>query len=203
MCEVDWKLLLEYLKVLLSWPVVVGVGATVGTLWFKAELRALINRIASLEFPGGKLVTQQAKMDEEAAVDAVPPVSATDTAPPALQNLQLTPQDQAVVRDAFAAERTAARMWEYRFLNYFFAPATQHVLDWLIGLNQATTEDAYDAFWMNRIPQGAERQAILHALQKHLCIQVDGPAIRVSDKGREYAAWPERRILGFQPRVPL
>ncbi|WP_177315786.1 hypothetical protein [Burkholderia ubonensis] len=56
---------------------------------------------------------------------------------------------------------------------------------------------------MNRIPHADERQAILHALQKHLCIQVDGPVISLSDKGKEYGAWPERKILGFQQRIPV
>ncbi|CAE6944202.1 hypothetical protein R75471_05529 [Paraburkholderia domus] len=202
-CAADWKLILEYLKVLLSWPVVVGFGATIGTAWFRTELRALINRIASFEFPGGKLVTQQAKIEEEsAASDAVPPVPAGDVAPPVLDGLRLSAAEQATLKGVFDAERAAARMWEYRYLNYFFAPTTQHVLNWLISLGQATTFDAYEAFWTNRIAQAGERQAVIHALQMHLCIQVDGPAITVSDKGREYAAWPERKILGFEVRVP-
>ncbi|KVX81204.1 hypothetical protein [Burkholderia ubonensis] len=201
---IDWKLILEYLKVVLSWPVVVGLGATVGTLWFRTELRALINRIASLEFPGGKLVTQQAKIEEESATgEAAQPVPVDDAAPPALQGLRLSDEDQATLRAVFASERAAARMWEYHYLNYFFAPSTQHVLNWLIGLGQATTIDAYEAFWMNRIPSAIERQAILHALQKHLCIQVDGPVINVSDKGNEYGAWPDRKVLGFQERIPV
>lgn len=202
-CAADWKLILEYLKVLLSWPVVVGIGTIIGTFWFRTEIQALINRIASLEFPGGKIVTQQAKIAEESATtELAQPVPIEDVAPPALDGLRLTPAEQQTLKDVFAAERAAARMWEYRYLNYFFAPATQHVLNWLISLGQATTFDAYEAFWMNRIAQAGERQAIIHALQMHLCIQVDGPIITISDKGREYAAWPERRILGFQVRVP-
>jgi hypothetical protein len=202
-CAADWKLILEYLKVLLSWPVVIGIGAIIGTRWFRTEIQALINRIASLEFPGGKLVTQQAKIEEESPVsDAVQPVPVDDAAPPVLDGLRLTVEEQATLRAAFEAERAAGRMWEYRYLNYFFAPATQHVLNWLISLGQATTIDAYEAFWMNRIAQAGERQAVIHALQMHLCIQVNGPVITVTEKGREYAAWPERKILGYEVRVP-
>ncbi|KVR47568.1 hypothetical protein WK16_06715 [Burkholderia ubonensis] len=132
---VDWRLILEYLKVVLSWPVVVGLGATVGTLWFRTELRALINRIASLEFPGGKLVTQQAMIEDESVIgEAAQSVPADNATPPALQGLRLSAEDQATLRNVFVSERAAARMWEYHYLNYYFAPSTQHVLNWLIGL---------------------------------------------------------------------
>ncbi|MFM0288385.1 hypothetical protein [Paraburkholderia megapolitana] len=191
------------MKVLLSWPVIIGIGAIIGAAWFRTEVQALINRIASLKFPGGELVTQQAKIKEESAVGGdIQPVPVNDAAIPALQGMHLSAADQATLKAVFDGERAAARMWEYRYLNYFFAPATQHVLDWMIGLAQATTVDAVEAFWMNRIAHAGERQAILHALQMHLCIQIDGPAIKVSDKGREYAAWPERKVLGFQQRIP-
>ncbi|WP_322036186.1 hypothetical protein [Burkholderia cepacia] len=201
-CSSDWKLLLEYLKVLLAWPVVVGVGATIGTLWFRTELRALINRIASLEFPGGKLTTQQAKLEEEAASkDTVESIPVAGDEPSVLKEIHLSVVDQEKLRAVMLAERVAARMWEYHFLNYFFAPATQHVLEWLVGLG-TTTDDAYQAYWIHRIPQGIERQAIVDALQKHLCIQIVGPSIQVTDKGREYAGWSERKILSIVQRTP-
>ena len=102
----------------------------------------------------------------------------------------------ANVRAAFQAQQAAARMWEYRFLNYFFAPATQAVLDWLISLGAPTTFDAYDTYWLNRIPAANERQAVIDALQMHHCIQFDAPTIVATDKGREYAGWHERRVIG-------
>ncbi|MBB3001439.1 hypothetical protein FHX57_003796 [Paraburkholderia tropica] len=193
---------MEYLKVLLAWPVVVGVGATIGTLWFRTELRALINRIASLEFPGGKLTTQQAKLEQEAASEeTVESVPVTGDEPQLLDQIHLSAADQKKIRDVILAERAAARMWEYHFLNYFFAPSTQHVLDWLVKLG-ITTDDAYHAYWSHRIVHAGERQAIIHALQKHLCVHIDGPSIQVTDKGREYAAWPDRRILSVMKPAP-
>jgi hypothetical protein len=202
-CAADWKLILEYLKVLLSWPVVVGIGVFVGTRWFKSELSGLINRIASVKFPGGELVTQQAKMTEDipaaAAAEAHQVAAVEAEAPQALDDPHLPEEIREQLRGVFTAERVAARTWEYRYLNYFFAPDTQHVLDWLIGLNQTTTYETYNTFWIYRVPAAGERQAIIHALQMHLCIVIDGPGI--TEKGKEYAAWPERKILSM-PRVP-
>ncbi|MCA8299741.1 hypothetical protein LGN19_38805 [Burkholderia sp. AU30198] len=202
-CAVDWKLVLEYMKVVLSWPVIVGIGSIIGSVCFREELRALINRISSFKILGQEVATQQSKLDSEAAEDeAMNPVPAGDVPLPALDGLQLTPAQRTQIRETFEAERAAARIWEYRYLNYFFAPSTQAVLDWLIGLGAGTTFDAYEAYWMNRIAYAGERQAVIHALQMHLCIQIDGPTITVTDKGREYQAWGERRILSM-PAVPI
>lgn len=203
---VNWTLVLEYLKVFLSWPVVIGIGGTICLTFFKNDVRALIKRIATVEFPGGKIVTQQEKLNEETpvSVEEATPVTtvANDPPVPAIDQLTLTAAERDALRAAFLAERIATRLWEYRFVNYFFAPMTQAVLDWLIGLGQATTVGAYDAYCTPRIQNGGERQAILTALQMHTFIQIDANVIlTVTDKGREYAAWPERRILNA-PATP-
>lgn len=199
-CSLDWKLVLEYLKVVLSWPVVVGIGSIIAGVCFKEEVRGLINRISSFKILGQELATQQSKIDSEVAEDgAVQPVPADDAPLLALDGFQLTPAQQAQIRETFTAERAAARIWEYRYLNYFFAPSTQAVLDWLVALGAGTTFDAYEAYWVNRIPYAGERQAVIHALQMHLCIQIDGPTIAVSEKGKEYQAWGDRRILSIPP----
>ena len=92
------------------------------------------------------------------------------------------------------AERGAARIWEYRYLNFFLVPTTQIVLDWFIGLQQPTTIAAFEAAWMMVIQSAPERTAVLHALQKHVLIEISPEgAVTVTDKGREYAAWTERR----------
>ncbi|SAK40601.1 hypothetical protein AWB76_00189 [Caballeronia temeraria] len=192
-CSIDWKLLLEYLKVFLSWPVIVGLCIFAASRRYSEEIKALINRIASLEFMGGKLVTQQEKVEAEQGVDGSDSIAAPSV--PELEGLHLSPEQVVQIRNLFAAEGAAARIWEYRYMNYFFAPATQHALDWMISLNAGTTRNAYDAFWSPRVPAAAERDAMIVALERHQCIVLDGPAILVTDKGREYAAWPERRIL--------
>lgn len=53
MCSIDWNLLLEYLKVLLTIPTLASLTLIIFIYTFKAELKNLINRIASIKFPGG------------------------------------------------------------------------------------------------------------------------------------------------------
>ncbi|CAJ9529009.1 Uncharacterised protein [Burkholderia pseudomallei] len=195
MAQVDWKLVLEFVKVFLSWPPIVGLAIIVGARYFRTELRNLINRVSSFKILGQELVTQQAKLEGEAPADGNLPTPDDGAIQQELQNLEITPEQQAQIKAVFDAERAAARMWEYRYLNYFFADSTQDVLEWLGGFENGTTFDAYETYWMHRIYIANERRAVINALQMHQCIHIDGPTIRITEKGREYAQWPERRRL--------
>ncbi|CAJ8992030.1 Uncharacterised protein [Burkholderia pseudomallei] len=125
MAQVDWKLVLEFVKVFLSWPPIVGLAIIVGARYFRTELRNLINRVSSFKILGQELVTQQAKLEGEAPADGNLPIPDDGAIQQELQNLEITPEQQAQIKAVFDAERAAARMWEYRYLNYFFADSTQ------------------------------------------------------------------------------
>ncbi|WP_150660152.1 hypothetical protein [Pandoraea sputorum] len=165
---------------------------------FSNEFKALVNRISSLKLLGQEVAApQQARMAEEAITPPTGTAPAVD-APLTIDGLQLSNEQIAEVRRLFESERAAARIWEYRFLNYFFAPDTQGVLDWIISTNGVSI-DAYETFWIHRIANPIERQAILHALQAHQCIVIDGPMVSATEKGKEYAEWPDRRTLSANP----
>lgn len=187
-------MILDYLRVLLTWPVIGGGLFAFALVIFKEQIRSLINRIGRIKFPGGEFSTSQVQKSEE-AVQQGPVTPPTPPAPPPIEGVHLSPGDLEQVRAYLQAEHAAARIWEYRFLNYFLADSTQAVLDWLLALNQPTTVSAFEAVWMHTIQNAAERTAILHALQLHVLISMDGQTIILTEKGREYATWPERRRL--------
>lgn len=185
-------MIIDYLKVFLTWPVIGGLLIAVVLFLFKGELRSLISRIGKIKFPGGEVSTsQQEKIEESQPGPVTPPV----LSPPPLEGMHLSPQQLQQVQSYITAEHAAARMWEYRYLNYFLAQDTQVVLNWLVGLNQTTSVSAFEAVWMQAIQNAEERGAILHALQMHVLITIVGDSISLTDKGREYASWPERRHL--------
>jgi hypothetical protein len=190
-------LTLEYFKVFLSWPVVVGVSGIAAMIFYRKELRGLINRIGSVKVAGFEFGTsQEAKTGEDASDIPAEPVAVDEPVPPEVANVQLAPAEKAQLEAAFQGERAAARMWEYRFLNYFFAPSTQNVLDWFVNVPvPATTYDAFDAAFINIYPSRVERAAILSALERHACIVEQGQSVSVTDKGREYANWNERKVF--------
>lgn len=181
------ELILEYARVLLSGAPIVGILVAVFLIVFRNDLRALMRRVATIRFPGGELSTTQAERasaattEPEAAPPAPPPEPGTLP-----DSLSLSPDDQQRLREFLEAERARAALWEYRYLNLFLVPHTQRVLDWLANLQQRTTAQMYDSFWMPLIPDSNERAAILDALRSHHLIQLQGLMIEVTPKGKEY-----------------
>lgn len=192
------SLTLEYLKVLLSPQMVVGVVGFTFFFLFREDIKALLLRIAKIRFPGGAEVStsQSERQIKEENIGQKPlPVPASSL--PGLPN-DLTQQQRVAIENILKAERATSYLWEYRYLNYFFVYRTQMVLDWLISLNQPTTYSHFDATWLPIIPSANERGATIDALQAHHLVQVVDGAIQVTPKGTEYQQW-----RGALPKVPL
>ena len=188
------KLVLEYLKVVLSTPVVGGSVALAFFVLFRTELRGLLNRVAKIKFPGGAEVStsQVERSSEEIPAKGQQPEPLPERASASValpSNLTLTPDQVAKVEEGIAAERARAALWEYRYLNFFLARNTQRVLDWLASLSMRTTVAMFDAFWLPVLPLAQERQAIVAALQAHYLIALSGELMEVTPKGREYLQW--------------
>lgn len=187
------KLVLEYLKVLLSAQVVAGAVIVAFLLRFKPEIGNLLNRIAKIKFPGGEVSTSQIERSNEElpAKGEQPQPQPAEPSRTALLpgNLPIGTEQMQSLQEAFQAERARAFLWEYRYLNYFLARSSQRVLDWLAGLGVRTTTDTFDAFWLPVFPNAQERQAIIGALQAHYLVVLAGELIEVTPKGREYLQW--------------
>jgi hypothetical protein len=182
------KLILEYLKVILSAPVLLSIVGFIFILIFKEDIKALLLRVAKIKFPGGAEVStpQSDRQSDEASENRPEPqpdinISGLPT--------DLSPTHRQTVEQIIRAERATSYLWEYRFLNYFLVYNTQRVLDWLIDLNQLTTYSHYDATWLPIIPAASERNAIINALESHHLIQIVNGLIEVTPKGREYQQW--------------
>ena len=188
----DFRLLLEYLKVVLSAPPVIGVVVLVFIIAFRTQLSNLIDRIKQLNWPGGGAVfgSQRKKEQEELAPNPqalAPAVSGEQVQLP--QSVTLTPQQAQQVVRLLQSERTNAALWEYRYLNYYLARSTQAVLSWLAVSGQGLSLNYADSYLQTFIPDANERKAILGALQKHHLVTVTNDLIEVTPKGREYVQW--------------
>jgi hypothetical protein len=173
-----WYLVvLEYLKTLITWP----VAAVAIVFILRRSLAALIERIVSVRVPGIQLATAQQTEP--------PPKPLPETPAPKLpENLNLTPAEQEILKKLIQADRAAARLWEYRYLNFFLAPQTQVVLQWLNEV-QTTSDNACDAYWLPHIPDETQRSNILRVLMAHHLIEYIAPILRITEKGKEYVAW--------------
>jgi len=181
------EIILEYLKVFLSTPVILGIVALVFFLLFKQNIKALIDRINKLTLPGGSEIStpQLERASEEITVKGAPPEPEDVSLP---QGLNLTQEQLQNVVSILENERTRGALWEYRYLNYFFVRHTQEVLDWLGTVND-TTPSLFDSLWMATISSAGERNAVVGALQTHRLIEIDGDLIKITPKGRQYLKW--------------
>ena len=183
------ELILEYLKVILSGPVIFGAIAAVFFFKFSEDIKALILRVAKIRLPGGAEVStpQSSRLPE--GEDKAPPEQPDED----VQGLPLglTTDQHATVEQLIQSHRANAYMWEYRYLNYYLARDTQIVLDWLGGLDVPVTFAHFDTHWLPLIPSAGERQAIIQALESHHLVYMDSQTtmIRISEKGQEYREW--------------
>jgi len=162
-----WALGLEYLRVLLSAPVL----GTFVFIWFasryREDIHEILHRLRRLKVPGGELETQPQ--------EPAPPPSV----PPELKTL-------AGDSDELRAEKLKATLWEFNYLNLFFARSTQMVLDWLANLKTPATVALYHAFWSPIINE-EQRQTILTVLDSHELVRVDANGlISITQKARDY-----------------
>ena len=183
------KLILEYLKVLLTAPVLFSVVALIFFSLFKEDIKALFLRVAKIKFPGGAEVSTPQADQSAIESEKKAPIIKNDVAVAGLPN-DLTPQQKQSVEQLIRSHIATAYIWEYRYLNFFLVRVTQQVLDWLSGLPQATTYAHYDSIWLPITPSANERQAIINALDAHHLIQIDANGmISVTPKGYEYLKW--------------
>jgi hypothetical protein len=183
------QLVLEYLKVLFSAPVLAAVVAFTVICVFREDIKALLLRFAKIRLPGGTEVSiSQAAKLEESPDKPLPKPPPSDSAALSLPS-DLDKKQIEEVRQLLDAERARAYLWEYRYLNYFLAFHTQQVLDWFASLPNRTSMSLYDSVWLPLIPSAEERRAIITALQAHYLILVQNELVEVTPKGREYIAW--------------
>ena len=184
------QLILEYLKAILSPQVIAGAVAFTFLVLFREDIKALFLRIAKIKLPGGTEVStpQAAKIEEAPEDKPLPKPPPQDSISLPLPD-SLNQKELEEVRALFDGERARAYLWEYRYLNYFLAFQTQHVLDWLASLPSRTSAMLFDTIWLPAIPSAQERRAIIDALQAHYLIQIENGLIEVTPKGREYIEW--------------
>jgi hypothetical protein len=208
-----FQILLEYVRVFLSWPAVVLALGVIFLVRFKEPIKALIDRAASIKLPGGgELVFPQTALnalnartgDEARPTTLAVQVQAEQIAVNDPQAPPAHPADVAALEQRLRSERERAYLWEYRFLNYFLAPKTQIVLEWLAS-RQPTNFATYDNWIMAQVRNPVERFAMIEALRSHHLLSVDENwLMSVTPKGREYMQWrgPLSEFLSARSAVP-
>ena len=155
MNEAHCELALGYLRVLLSAPTVVLV-----LMWvFKSDLKALMSRIAEINFLGGKVSTFQSNPLKKTGLDELPPQNMSRIWEYRCLNLYFVSNTQQVL-DSLAN-----------------LP------------NGGISVERFHAFWLPLIPSANDRISILTALHNHQLITERETMIKITVKGRDYLEW--------------
>jgi hypothetical protein len=185
------QIILEYLKVVLSGPLVIGVAVLMIVRLFKTEFQTLIRNGFKLRIPGfGEVETQYGKTLAEPETPPVlnpPPENSSEI------ETSKGPAADPEVAQIIRSERARAALWEYRYLHHYLVRTTQTVLDWIFRVN-AVSRGLFDAE-LHMVPVH-ERAAILSALRDHYLVTIDGEMIKITPKGREYV-----RVRGPLPPI--
>lgn len=189
------QIILEYLKILLTAPVLLSITAITFFWLFRQELRNLINRVAFIKLPGGAEVNTPQPFIEKSDT----PIPTNDLKVEDALPIGLNLQQEREITHLIKSHIATSYLWEYRYLNYFLVRKTQLVLDWIGELKQSSTYGFYDSIWIPLIPNANERKIILDVLQAHHLIQInDAGLIGITEKGREYIQW-----RGPLPAIPI
>ena len=180
------ELVLEYLKVILSGPVLGTAVAVAFLTLFRSEISRLIDRIKTIKGPGGVHLELQQKKDLEKIPGQKDPIETAEVELP--KSIEITPEQANKVVQLLKSEKANAYLWEYRYLNYYLVRSTQLVLDW-VGTQQTVSLRFLDSYLQPSIPDVNERNAILEALKNHHLITVVGDVVQITPKGREYLQW--------------
>ena len=180
-------LFLQYLKVVTSPQLIIGVVAVIFFRTFPKQIGALIDRIIKIGIAGASLdVSQPAPLTAKefeyapATQPAVTLVKEPDSATE-FKVLKLTAELNTVKEES--------EKWEFNFLNYFLVLHTQQVLDWLIYLARPTTFSSFESAWGLLLPNPVERLAVITALTAYGLVLREGDTLTVTDKARRFVAW--------------
>lgn len=187
------RLVLDYLGVLLSWPVMVFALGLVFLIRFRASLEYLLRNIGSIKLPGGAEILAQLPVPPEEDTDAD---TAVDELPDTQRELvdallsQLEAQQAQAMSEQEQREQTfrqlqwAALYWEFMYLSKFLVPKTQWVLKTLRTAQPPLTRTAFNHYWpLWQFGGVTEREAVFSALTTTGLVQEDNSVLKVTPKG--------------------
>lgn len=209
---IDWSLFLEYLKVVISWPVAVLIIAVFLSRKFKPEVgdwfRYLVIKRGELEVSS----RQPSSMDEPAdeflpsteivedvvidlagetvgRSDAVGTLSVEEADEDPTAKIDILMQTIETQKGVVKLIERQALYWEFQYLNYFLVQNSKRVLAWFSTFQSPMTLVDFHAKWTPYIFMHTERQSILNALVARGLLEIQDNLVSITTKGREYVGW--------------
>jgi len=191
------QIIIEYLKVILNWPVAILVVSIIFMFKFSDSIRLFLEKHSlkkagplefelqqkekepiekieeNLEQKGITLSEEQINLLEEKFNKLSNAVNIKDE--------EIKQKDELIGYLVYRAE-----LFESRYLSYFYVYNTKNVLFWFYKVTQ-TTKDLYNITFQLNIPSSLERETIFNVLLNFGMIELStGNSYRISDKGHRF-----------------
>ncbi|HUU11767.1 MAG TPA: hypothetical protein VM431_14675 [Phycisphaerae bacterium] len=189
---------LEYLKVILAWPLLGSAGILLIVWCLRKPLDHLLRNISVRTPSGFEIQAQQPKPEpiekEEPGTVKLDPQQLEELSAfvDGLQNqLNLTTKQKEDLRNSARQEIekawSASRYWEFMYLDRFLVPHTKQVLWYFHSQQGQITREYFSLLWPGfNFGSENEREAVLNALQTNGLVTQMGNILSVTDKGRSF-----------------
>ncbi|MFC1621432.1 hypothetical protein ACFL2G_03910 [Candidatus Omnitrophota bacterium] len=191
---------LEYLKVFISWPVVMIIFGFLLCTKFRKEMAEFLKEICSIKFPGGtEIKTKQSSTPSKELETNKITLTKTEQGITEKYIKQLeqsiikkdeeTGDIISTVRGILIEEQRKSLFWFFSYCNFFFAPMTKDVLKNFSISVFPIKKDTYHVIWNSMIKDENQREIILQVLlQNRMLVQKDG-IISISDTGKAFLSF--------------
>jgi hypothetical protein len=177
----DWQLLLEYCKVLLSVQMVTASVVILFIYLYHQEVKGYLKRITKTKVGGVEVETPQAP------VELLP--EKENSPEPENPDVKIQPKnDMEDLKKQLETEKRRSSFWEYAYLSSFLAPETQRILNWF-GQIRSISSYEFDKIWIPQIPDDVERLNIINALLLHGLITLLNNKLFITAKGEGFLLW--------------
>ena len=217
--------LLEFLRIIISWPFMIGVVVIVFLLLFRDTISEFIKRLSRITLPGGATIqTAQPPTPEETGegtkwqefmetleshlADKEEELDKTrHDVETALRNAknyeELLSKAMKLLEDSdkpLAEKDKAIRVWMFSYLTMFFVPATKTVLQWVAGAGKVS-KALYEMTFAVTITDDQNRNRTWAVLETYGMVHktesgLFGDLYEISPTGRDFLAF-----IGQSPGV--
>jgi hypothetical protein len=212
MCTFDWTLFLEYLKVIISWPVIAFILAVIMFHLFHKEianwLRYLVIKKGETEISSNQPSPNTSEKAKALLPDVkIPSIEVLATAETKLSDTSLiaigkVESGKSVeVTNEIEELKKLVRYYEYSYLNLFYVEHTKRVLIWLKDSGTVAI-GTYHTAWSKYIPDARERGIILDVLTTQNLIYVQNGQMTLTEKGSDFITWANLKSILSIPEPP-
>lgn len=192
--DVDWALLLEYLKAIFSWPIAVLFLGLFFFVKFKKQIEIYLTNISGIKLPGGVEIMSQSEKTTTAEKAEPPKKEIPDEEIKEILDNLISKKEhqeelqkiQGELQKLIAAKDGEITYWEFLYLSLYLVTHTKQMLVWIAKQEIPVSRQLINTAWAPIITLQTERTAVIEALLTHQLIIESSGLISITPKGNNF-----------------